>query len=187
MQKEEPDMQLSSGAIRKQSFRKKFQGFDPAEVSAFLEEISGEFDRLEKENIALSQKAVELETQLKDFRSVEKALQQTLIQAQDSTAKNVEHSRKEAQLIIRDAEMKAARIVEKSRNALTVLREQITILGAKKESIVARLKMLLNSELDLVKALEVNENPAGAPPSEEDPKEEGKVTEIDDIVKSLDA
>lgn len=180
-------MQLTSGVIRKQNFRKKLQGFDAAEVSAFLEEAAGEFERLENENLSLSRKVIELETQLKDYRSVEKALQQTLIQAQDSTAKAVEHARKEAQLIIQDAEMKAAGIVEKSRNDLTVLREQITILGAKKESIVSRLKMLLNSELDLVKALEVEENPAAPRPGSEQSSGAETVSEIDTIMKNLDA
>lgn len=180
-------MQLSAGAIRKQKFRKKIQGLDAGEVSAFLEEVAGEFESLEQEHDSLSRKTLELETQLKDFRSVEKALQQTLAQAQDSTAKAVEHARKEAQLIIQDAEMKAAQIVEKSRNDLTVLREQITILGAKKESIVVRLKMLLNSELELVKALEVDEKPPAGRRDTENTKRQGDVPEIDDIVRSLDS
>ncbi len=179
-------MQINGSVIRRQTFRKKLQGFDQTEVSQFLEEVAGDFDRLQAENAELSRKVTELETQLKDFRSVEKALQQTLIQAQDSTAKAVDNARKEAQLIIQDAELKGAQIIDKSRNELTALKEQVTILGAKKESIVARLKMLLHSELELVRALETGDEPA-RPPKDETPRQQDtRTSEIDEIMKSLD-
>lgn len=177
---------MNGSAIRKQSFKKKFQGADQEEVSRFLEEVAGEFDRMALENADLARRVTELDTQLKDFRSVEKALQQTLLQAQDSTAKAVDNARREAQLIIQDAELKGAQIVEKSRNELSALKEHVTILGAKKESIVARLKMLLHSELDLVKALEAGDKDP-APPSEEPPAAAPRrAAEIDDIMKSLE-
>ena len=179
-------MQMNGPVIRKQTFRKKFQGVDQTEVSVFLEDVAGDFDRLQAENAELSRKVTELETQLKDFRSVEKVMQQTLMQVQDSTVKVVENARKEAQLIIQDAELKGAQIIEKSRSELTVLKEQLTILGAKKESIVARLKMLLHSELDLVRALEAGSEPSRLREDEPPPQQGGRATEVDDIMKSLD-
>jgi cell division initiation protein len=179
-------MALNGTAIRKQTFRKKLQGFDQAEVARFLDEAAAEVDRLAAENADLSRRVTEAETQLKDFRSVEKALQQTLLQAQDSTARSIEQARKEAQLIIQDAEMKGAGIVERSRGELAGLKEQITVLAAKRESLVSRLRTLLASELDMVNALE----PADAPRAfsgADGPSSAGEgSTEIDDIVKSLD-
>ncbi len=179
-------MQMNGMVIRKQTFRKRLQGVDQAEVARFLEEVASDFDRLQAENAELSRQVTELGTQLKDFRSVEKALQQTLIQAQDSTAKAVDHARKEAQLIIQDAELKGSQLIERSRNELMSLKEQITILGAKKESIVSRLKMLLHSELELVRALEAGNEPP-APPADGAPAaRRGRSAEIDEIVRGLD-
>jgi len=181
-------MQMSGSLIRKQSFRKKFQGYDPGEVSTFLDEIAGEFDDLVAGHAELSTRVTELETRLADYTSVEKVLQETLTQAQDTSTKTIEHARKEAQLIIRDAELRAAQLLDKSKNDLTALKEQVTILGAKKESIVARLRMLLNSELELVRALDAGEEPAADMDvaEEEDAGEKRNSAEIDDIVKSLD-
>jgi cell division initiation protein len=182
-------MGLNGSAIRKQAFRKRLQGIDPSEVARFLDEVAADVDRLAAENAELSRRAAELETQLKDFRSVEKALQQTLMQAQDSTARSIEQARKEAQLIIQDAELKAAGIVEKSRSDLAAMKEQVTILSAKRESLVARLRTLLTSELDMVNALETADAAgpgAGAdtaPPSDD---RSARPDDIDDIVKSLD-
>ena len=186
-------MPLNGSAIRKQTFRKKLQGIDQAEVSRFLEEVAAELDRLLSENADLSRRVTEAETQLKDFRSVEKALQQTLMQAQDSTARSIEQARREAQLIIQDAEMKGAGIVEKSRGELSTLKEQITILSAKRESLVSKLRMLLTSELEMVDSLEGGEPaPPAAPPGPEAPHAGGQAppqadqATIDDIVNSLD-
>ncbi len=179
-------MQMNGMVIRKQTFRKKFQGLDQAEVSRFLEEVASDFDHLQAENAELSRQVTELSTQLMDFRSVEKALQQTLIQAQESTAKAVDHARKEAQLIIQDAEVKGSQLIERSRNELTSLKEQITILGAKKESIVTRLKMLLHSELELVRALEAGNEPDRPRPDGAPAEREERSSEIDEIVRGLD-
>jgi len=194
-------MALSGSTIRKQTFRKKLQGIDQAEVSRFLEDIAADIDKLSVENLALNRKTAELETQLKDFRSVEKALQQTLMQAQESTARSIEQARKEAQLIIQDAEMKGAGIVEKSKSELASIKEQISILSAKRDSLVSRLRLLLTSELDTVNALDPGDAadaPAGTEPAapgahagdrpgEPDrPDRPDRIAEIDDIVKSLD-
>jgi cell division initiation protein len=183
-------MALNGSAIRKQTFRKKLQGIDQAEVARFLDEIGAGVDSLLAENAELSRRTAELETQLKDFRSVEKALQQTLMQAQDSTARSIEQARREAQLIIQDAEMKGAGIVEKSKNELSALKEQITILAAKRDSLVSRLKMLLTSELDAVNAFDAVDGgagaPAGADPAAAAGDRSARPDDIEDIVKSLD-
>jgi len=180
-------MTMSGSLISKQTFRKKFPGFDPAEVSAFLEEVAVEFNTLRSANAELTRKVTELETRLTDYTTVEKALHDTLAQAKDSSARAVEQSRQEAQLIIRDAELRAAQIVDKAKNDLTALKEQVTILGAKKDSIVSRLRMLLHSELELVRALSAGDEPEGSPETPAPgPAEVRKSSEIDDIVKSLD-
>jgi cell division initiation protein len=191
-------MAISGSMIRKQTFRKKLQGIDQAEVANFLEEVAADIDRLAAENANLTRKTAELETQLKDYRSVEKALQQTLLQGQETTARSIEQARREAQLIIQDAEVKGAGIVEKSKSDLGALKEQISILSARRDSLVSRLKMLLTSELDMVNTLEAGEeaaDPAGSAGQDGRAGIAGTAPgadrsalpdDIDDIVKSLD-
>ena len=178
-------MKLSPVEIKKQEFRRAFRGYNPVEVQAFLDIMATEVEETMTEQRGLMEKAMELETQLKDYRSIEKAIQQTLMQAQETTAKSIENTRQEAQLILKEAEMKAFQMLDKSRNDLTMLKEQIMILKAKKDSVVSRLKMLLTSELQLIKALEVDEElqTAGPPEPEELSKER---QEFEDIIKRLD-
>ena len=110
---------------------------------------------------------------------------QTLLQTQETSGRAIETARKEAQLIIQEAEMKAAHILEKARNDLTAVKEQVVILRTKKDSIVSRMKMLLNSEMEIIKALEVDEEFQRSNPEAQQEFTREK-SEIDEIIKSLD-
>ena len=175
---------LHSANITKKEFRKRFFGLDPDEVLAFLREIALEWEHAERERGELDRKIIELETQSKNFHSMEDALQRMLTQAQETSGKAVDSARKEAQLILQEAELKAAHILEKARNDLTAVKEQVVILKAKKESIVARLRMLLNSEIEIIKALEVDEDYQRKNPDTHQQFSK-KQTEIDEIMRSL--
>lgn len=178
-------MNLSISEIRSQKFRTKFSGFDTVEVSSFLARIADEIADARKNNDDLSKKVIELETRLKDYQSIEKALQQTLMQGQETAGKTVEIARKESQLILQEAEIKSAQILEKARTDLNSLNEQITILKAKKDSIGARLKMVLKSELDLIKALEVDEEIHSNKNENNSAEPAVMKTEMEDILKQL--
>jgi cell division initiation protein len=179
-------MKLTSLDIRRQKFKKVFRGCDPGEVKAYLDVVAQALEELQKEQGDLRQKISELEIQLREYRTVEKAMQQTFMQAQETSTRAMENARKESQLIIQEAEMKASHLVEKARNELVNLREQLTILRAKKDSVITRLKMLLHSELDTVKALEVEEGMQAEDKAQLTFELSKENNEIDEIIKSLE-
>ena len=150
-------MTLSPAEIRAHEFRKTFRGLDSRNVRAFLDSVAQGIDELQKENDVLRRNFRELELKFREYQSLEQSRQQTLLQAQEIGGKALENARKESQLIIQESEQRASLITDKARNELLNLREQITILRAKKDSMISRMKMLLNSELDVIKALEVEE------------------------------
>ena len=77
-------MRLTPLDIKKQEFKKVMRGYDQVEVDTFMEMLSNEFEELLKQQKDSREKAVELDTQLKDYRQIEKTLQQTLLQAQEA-------------------------------------------------------------------------------------------------------
>ncbi|MBI1805303.1 MAG: DivIVA domain-containing protein [Ignavibacteriae bacterium] len=176
---------LLPGDIKLKEFGKRLRGFNPDEVRAFLLEVASRWDEAERRRDELDRKVVELETVVKEFRTLEAAVRQTLLQTQETGGKAIEAARKEAQLIIQEAEMKAAHILEKARNDLTAVKEQVVILRAKKDSIVSRMKMLLNSEMEIIKALEVDEEFQRSNPETQQEFSQEK-SEIDEIIRSLD-
>jgi len=179
-------MKHTPSEIRTKNFSVKLRGIDLNEVKAFLESVSSDMEELLQQKSELKQSLIELETKLKDYTAMEKAIHQTFMQAQETGGKAVENARKEAQLIISEAELHAAKILEKAQSELTNLNEHLTILKAQKDSIVVRLKMLLKSELDLIKTLEIDSDLQRRNMSDKlNESSEGK-TEIEEIIRNLD-
>lgn len=177
-------MKLTPLDIKKQEFKKVMRGYDPVEVDTFMDMVANEFEDLLRQQKEMRDRTVELETQLKDYRQIEKTLQQTLLQAQEATGKTYEAARREAELISRDAEMKAARIVEQANTDLARLQNELIQLKAKKESLIGRLRVLLSSELDLIDALDMS---AEAIEGNNGAEGTGKDTiPVEDILKHID-
>jgi cell division initiation protein len=175
-------MKITPLEIKRQQFKKTMRGFDPVEVETFLEMLSNEIEesvRLDKEQ---KDKILELETQLSDYKNIEKTLQQTLMQAQETSGKSIENSKREAEIIVKEAELKASQIVEKARLDFAKAKEEISTLKARKESVLSKLKILLSSELDLIRALAVDDDATQRDLSKGTGKEN---LEIDEILKKL--
>ncbi|MCX6133347.1 MAG: DivIVA domain-containing protein [Ignavibacteriales bacterium] len=175
-------MKITPLDIKRQQFKKVMRGYDPVEVDTFLDMLSHELEDVVGRNKEFRDKLIELETQLKGYKDMERTLQQTLRQAQETSGKEIENSRKEATLIVQEAELKASQIVDKARTDFGRMKEEIANLKARKESILSRLKVLLRSEIDLIKALEIDDDPSQQDSSRGTGKEN---LEIDEILKKL--
>jgi cell division initiation protein len=177
-------MKLTPLDIRKQEFKKVLRGYDTVEVDTFMDMMANEFEevlRLQKE---MRDRVIELEVQLKDYRQIEKSLQQTLLQAQEATGRTYESARKEAELIVKEAEQKAARIVEQANSDLTRSNNELVNLRARKDSLIGRLRVLLSAELDLIRTLELSDDERlTGNPSLGTGKDR---VEIDQVLKNID-
>lgn len=150
-------MKLTPLDIKKQRFSLKFRGYDPTEVEAFLEMVSEEYEALLNERNQIHEELNKLKVQLRDYQQVEKTLQETLMNAQENVAQAREQSKREAQLILREAEVKAEKILEEAKEKLERMRNDLVILRAQKESFSKRLRHLLESQVELIKVLEMDE------------------------------
>ncbi len=148
-------MKLTPLDIKKQEFKKVMRGYDPVEVDTFMDMMANEFEDLLKQQKEMRDKFLELETQLRDYRQIEKTLHQTLLQAQETTGRTYEAARREAEAIVREAEGKASKIVAQASMDLARMNAHIVQLKGKKDSLLGRLRVLLSSELDLIKTLEM--------------------------------
>ncbi|MBN2416294.1 DivIVA domain-containing protein [bacterium] len=154
-------MKITPLEIKKQDFKIKVRGYDPAEVESFLEMVADEYENMVNEKNALAEQVVKLKTQLVDYQQVEKTLQDTLMNAQESVSQSKENSKREAMILIREAELKAERILDEARERLDKMRNELSILRTQKESFARRLKHLLESQVELVKVLEMDDLEAG--------------------------
>ncbi len=133
------------------------RGYDPVEVQSYLEMIGSELEKILSTNKEQDRKLIELATELKNYKEVEKTLKQTLMNVQETSSKSRENSKKEAELILRESELNAAKLLESAKREKQSLQEEISTLRTQKQSLIARLRHVLNSQLELMDVLEVDD------------------------------
>jgi len=140
--------------IRKHEFKKSIRGFDVDEVMAFLDLVSMDFENLIRDNSQLKDRTASLDSQLKKYHDIESTLRETLLSAQRAREDTITTAKKQADVIIREAEVKASSISDEGRRDLDHLRRVITELRMLKDNYVIKLKSLVNTQLEMVEHLD---------------------------------
>jgi cell division initiation protein len=153
--------------IRKQEFKRSMRGFDTDEVEAFLGMVADELELLIREKNQFNDELIKLRTQLKDYQRVEQTLRDTLVKAHNTVEDTRANSRREAEIIIHEAELQADNIIKEAKEDLFRLRNEISFVKAQKESFAKRLKHLLESQIELLDVLEMEDDE----PTRQAPKE----------------
>jgi cell division initiation protein len=143
-------MKISPMEIRQQEFTKKMRGYDTDEVQNFLESLAEEIEKLNSENESLKEELESLTEQVNEYKKIEKNLQDTLLKAQDNSAKSMEATKKQTSLMIKEAELKASQIIEKARENTNEIRNAVINLREEKDLILAKLKAIVSSQSNLL-------------------------------------
>jgi cell division initiation protein len=143
-------MRITPLDIRKQPFRMTFRGFDPDQVTSFLQMIAGEFEALIRSSDELATKAKICEQDLEHYRKIEKTLNEALLSTQRATDEARVNAQKESELIIKDAQLRAARAEDEARNRVHTLESEIVSLKNQRDSFLARFRAMLKTQLELL-------------------------------------
>jgi cell division initiation protein len=147
-------MRLTPLDIRKQEFKKAMRGLDNEEVYAFLSTIADEYEAVLNDNKALRERLLELDDKVQEYRNMEKTLRDTLLTAERVTVEAKDNARREAELIIKQAELEAEKGVRDVKSNAMKLRQEIQSLKQQRESYVARMKMLAESHMKFIQSAE---------------------------------
>lgn len=177
-------MKLSPYGIKTQQFNRSLRGYDPEEVEAFLERLADEFDSVQNENASIKKQLDSALEKIKQYRKIEKNLQNTLLNAQESSSKSMESVKKQTALMIKEAELKAAQIVEKAKESTNDLRDTILKLREEKKLLLAKIKAIVDTQTEILSFNKESEKPAVAEP-ERKSGSPGSDINIDDIVESI--
>ena len=122
-------MRLSAADIRQQQFAVKLiRGFDPQEVDAFREELADDFEEMTRENNLLKEQLVALEERAKGIEGRERTLQETLVTTQKIAEEFKENARREAELVLREANLRAEKFIQDAREEHSKLNAEIMAL-----------------------------------------------------------
>jgi len=137
-------MRLTPLDIRQQQFTvRMFRGLDPQEVDAFLEDVAEDYEAVLKENGLLREQLSALEERSRGLVDREKALQDTLLATQRLAEEMKESARREAQLIMREAELRGDRFVEDLRTEEARIRSEINELKRARRQVAEDLRARL--------------------------------------------
>ena len=135
--------------IQKQSFRKVFKGFDPDDVRGYLHLVAEEIERLVRDLDRAQRENAMLREDLDDHSQRERILKDTLLSAQKVSEDVRANAHKEAELIVKDAELLAERVISQAMGRVADIER--AILDLKMERKNARQKLMIT--LDSVQQL----------------------------------
>ena len=151
-------MKLTPLDIRHHEFRRAMRGYADEEVDVFLDEVADEFERLYRENIEADERIERLEEQVAQFDQLKDTLQKTLVTAQQQSDEMRANARKEAELILRDAEIKGRDIVADSYTEKQRIQQALLQLRRIEEDFQVKFRSLLEAHLRLLAEDESSED-----------------------------
>lgn len=143
-------MRITPLDIQQKQFPYKFRGFDDEEVYAFLEIIREEMEDLLRENASLKENSIRLENQIKEYKNMETTLRETLITAQQMVEDYKSNARKEAELLVKEAELRSDALVKDAQEKVIKIHEDIVDLKGIRRHFKEELRRLIEGHLKML-------------------------------------
>src|SRR5205823_12628326 len=103
--------------VRKQEFGKGLRGYDAVGVEDFRMRVADALERAIRDRQVLEERLSALTEQLRVFREREKAMNEALVAAQQLRQDSRATAEREGQVILREAEAAAKRLLDEAKNA----------------------------------------------------------------------
>ncbi|MHB9148607.1 MAG: DivIVA domain-containing protein [Thermoleophilia bacterium] len=143
-------MKLTPLDIRHKEFRRAMRGYSDEEVDVFLDEVADEFERLFQENTELRDRVEQLLEQVRQYESLKETLQKTLVSAQQQSDEMRANARKEAELIIKDSEIKGRDLLGESYAEKQRVQQSLIVLKQVEEDFKFKFRSLLEAHINIL-------------------------------------
>jgi cell division initiation protein len=136
-------MRITPLDIQQMVFKVSFRGYDKEEVNRFLEELAQTVELLNRDHAVQQEKIIFLEQQLAELKRTEATLSNTLLSAQSLAEDVKRNAQREADLVIKEAELKAGELICQARVALTDTQRDLSSLQKQRLLMIERLRASL--------------------------------------------
>jgi cell division initiation protein len=150
-------MKITPLDIQQMVFKANFRGYDKEEVNRFLEQVAQTVELLNRDNAVQREKIAMLEQQLAELKRTEATLSSTLLSAQSLAEDVKRNAQREADLLIKEAELKASELIRQAGIELTDTQRDLSALRKQRMIMVERLRSSLRM---FERMLEVEEQEA---------------------------
>lgn len=146
--------QLTPQDVRTHDFARALRGYDRVQVDEFKQRLAEEIDRLTRARIQAEERLKSAQDQLRAYRERERALNEALVGAQQLRADTHAQAEQEAGLVLREAQLEAARIVDRAKLDEQLVRERTEEAIRQFNAYVASFRVLLERQLAEVDGLQ---------------------------------
>jgi cell division initiation protein len=136
-------MRITPLDIQQMVFTVSFRGYDKEEVNRFLEELAQTVEALNRDHAVQREKIIFLEQQLAELKRTEATLSNTLLSAQSLAEDVKQNAHREADLVIKEAELKAGELIRQARVELTDTQRDLSSLQKQRLLMIERLRASL--------------------------------------------
>ena len=145
-------MKISPLDIQKHEFPvRRWGGYDPDEVRSFLQLVAEVYEEVARDAYQLQEELKRLKEELDGHREREKILKNTLLQAQSMVDEIKDRSEKQASLVVKEAEIKAERIISQAMVKVTRIDNSISELKILRNQLRTKLQATLGMVENVLK------------------------------------
>ena len=159
-------MKVTPLDIQQKRFHVSFRGYARTEVEAFLDVVREEMEGLVREVTELREFRDTYEERMRDYRDREDTLKSTMITTHKLAEDIRENARKEAQLMVKDAEIKYQQTLERAREERLQLESEIIELRRQKHHFLQDMRKMIQMHQEMVNFEEAGGEAAVEKPAE---------------------
>ncbi len=140
--------------VRTQEFVGALRGYERGQVDHFKLQVAEELERLTRDRMQAEERLRSAQEQLKAFRERERAMNDALVAAQQLREDSRQQAEREAELILKEAQAEANRIVAQARQDEVSVRARADSASRQFTAYVAGFRSLLQRQLAELDVLE---------------------------------
>ncbi len=152
-------LSISPAEIKNCQFDRKMRGYDPEQVDGVLQLAADSLEQAIVDIDQLEKEIGSLRNEITDYKKMESTIKDTMVSTQGSADEIRKSAEKEAELIMREARLKAAEESEEAERRVAALKGDIERLRSMKSEYIIKLRSLLSTHQEMLVEVAKDDSP----------------------------
>ncbi|WP_373752410.1 DivIVA domain-containing protein [Jeotgalibaca porci] len=136
--------------IQHKEFDAKMRGYDKEQVDDFLDQVKHEFELLLKDQKDAEKNLKFAEEKLQHFETLQDALNKSIVVAQDAADRLKENARKEAEIILFEAEKSTDKLLKKAAEKAADINRETANVRRESRNFRQKLQLMVETQMNLI-------------------------------------
>lgn len=146
-------MNYTPNDLQNLTFKKHFMGYSEDMVNDVLDKVIEDYSAYIRENVELKDKLALLNEGLQHYKTIEEALQNALLVAQQTGEDIKKNAYEKAENVIREAEIRAQKLINDANQEVVKIKFEFEDSKKKLQMFKSKCEMLLMSQLELLRQI----------------------------------